>query len=356
MSRYVARKFTNKDKEAMLALFEEVWTKELADLLRNMWAWKYETNPHDPPGGNNTCVLELDGRIIGMMGLLSDLVKAKDRILPVVWAIDFAVHPDFRGGGFRLLAWAKKEYEGHLQGGIVVAGRPFEFYKKMGYLPVFSFSIFKNIMDPRSFFQKKSKNKVVVLLLTALFKSAASLLSLFRTRVQDKELSVFPVSRFDDRFDALWEEASPGYFLCMVRDKDFLNWRFFQKPDSGYAIFAAEKKEKVLGYVVLRTKEDHGTRYGTITDLFTKKDDRKTLQCLIARALEHFRSEHVDRASFAIPPKCAFYRNALIKNGFFIKGKGGRFVAYLSGNEDIQEDLMRPENWYLTPLSSDMER
>jgi len=356
MSRTTARKFRKEDKESMLSLFEEVWSEELAGILRNMWAWKYETNPHDPPGGNNTCVLQRDGRIVGMMGLLSGLVKARDRTLPVIWAIDFAVHPDFRGGGFRLLGWAKKEYQDYLQAGIAVAGRPFEFYKKMGYLPVFSFSSFRNIMNPRSFFQKKNKSKGTILLFTVLFKSAAGFFSLFKARVKDDDLSLFPVAYFDDRFDKLWEEASPGYFFCMVRDKDFLNWRFFLRPGSGYAIFAAEKDGKILGYTVLRIKEEHGTRYGIIIDLFTKMNDKKTLQCLIARALDHFRSEHVDRASFAIPPKCAFYRNALIKNGFFIRNKAARFVASAAGHKDLEKDLRKPENWYLTAMSSDMER
>jgi GNAT superfamily N-acetyltransferase len=356
MSRYVVRRFRNEDKEPMLALFEKIWTKELADKLREMWAWKYEQNPHDPPVGNKTCVLERDGRIIGMMGLLSDLVWVNGRTLPIIWAIDFAVHPDFRGGGFRMVNYEKKMDSDFLQAGIAVAGRPFEFYVKAGYPMVFSFSIFKNIMNPRNFFQKKSMNKAAVLLLTILFKTVTACLSLFRARLKDKDISVIPVSRFDDRFDELWKEACGGYNICMVRDKDFLNWRFFERPDSGYAIFAAEKNGRILGYIVLRQKVARNTRYGTIIDLFTKKGDKQTLQYLIARALDHFRSEHVDRASFAIPPKCRFYRNALIKNGFFVWSKGGRIVLSPAGYKELEKDLMKPENWYLTPLSSDMER
>jgi GNAT superfamily N-acetyltransferase len=356
MSRYYVRKFKDEDKEGMIALFEEVWTKELADKLREMWEWKYEKNPHDPPDGNTTCVLERDGRIIGMLGLLSGLVKLKGRTLPMLWAIDFAIHPDFRGGGFRILNWAKKEYSSFVQGGIVTAGRPYEFYKKMRYLPVFSFSIFKNILNPKNFFRKKTKNIAVAYIIAILFKLVSGFLSLFKIHLKDKNISVSKISGFDDRFDALWKEASEGYTICMVRDKDFLNWRFFERPDQGYTIFAAEKRGKILGYIVLNHQSQDNKKYGSIIDLFTKKNDKKTLHRLIAQALDYFKSERVDIASFPMPPECGFYRNVLIKNGFFVRTKGGSFVASPAGYPEIEKDLMKPKNWFLTSMSSDMER
>jgi len=356
MSRYFVRKFRDEDKEQMIALFEEVWTKELAWKLREMWEWKYKKNPHDPPDGNKTCILERDGRIIGMLGWLSGLVKLKGQTLPVIWAIDFAVHPDFRGGGFRLLIWARKEYSSDVQFGIVIAGRPYEFYKKMQYLLVFPFSIFKNIMNPKSFFQKKSSNKAFVLLISILFKFVSGFLSLFKIHLKDKDISMSKISGFDDRFDELWKEASEDYTICMVRDKNFLNWRFFERPDREYTIFAAEKRGKILGYIVLHHKTEDNKRYGSIIDVFTKKNDKKTLQCLITRALDHFKSERVDIASCAIPPGCRFYRNVLIKNGFFVRNKGGRFVAFPARYKEIEKDLMKPKNWFLTSMSSDMER
>jgi len=107
---------------------------------------------------------------------------------------------------------------------------------------------------------------------------------------------------------------------------------------------------------VLKTKVDDNKKYGTITDVFTRKSDKKALHCLIARALEYFRAQGVDIASYAIPPKCAFYRSALIKNGFFVRTKGGAFVASPAKYIEIEKDLMKPKNWYLTPMSSDMER
>lgn len=356
MSRYHVRKFRDEDKEPMIALFEEVWTKELTDKLREMWEWKYEKNPHDPAEGNKTLVLERDGRIIGMLGLLSGLVKLKGRTLPVLWAIDFAVHPDFRGGGFRLLGWVKKGYSSDVQLGIVTVGRPYEFYKKMQFPLLFSFSIFKNIMNPKSFFQKKSSNKAFILLISILFKFVSGFLSLFKTHLKDKDISVSKISGFDDRFDELWKEASEDYTICMVRDKDFLNWRFFERPDREYTIFTAEKREKILGYIVLHHKVEDNKRYGSIIDLFTQKNDKKILQCLITKALDYFKSERVDIASCAISPECGFYRNVLIKNGFFIRTKGGRVVGSPAGYKEIEKDLMKPKNWFLTLMSSDMER
>ena len=350
----LVRKFRKEDKEAMISMFEEVWTKELADNLRRTWEWKFENNPHDPPEGNKTLVLEQNGRIIGMYGFLSGSIKIKGKIYPVIMAIDFAVHPENRGGGVRLMNYVKKNYDA-IKFGVVTVGRPYEFYVKMGFPDFFQVSLFKKILNPKSFFQKKLKNKAVVLLIAFFFRSVTLFLSLFRTRPTDKDISTSEISSFDDRFDEFWNEASETHDISMVRDKNFLNWRFIDCPTREYTMFAAEKKEKILGYIVLRHKTEDKKIYGTVVDIFTKKNDKKVQQILISQAIAHFKTKHVDIITCPLSPKCGSLRNTLIKNGFFIKAPGAKVVGGPGGYPELETDLRKPKNWLLTLMTSDME-
>jgi GNAT superfamily N-acetyltransferase len=350
----IVRKFNREDKEQMIALFEEVWDESLAKRLRQTWEWKYENNPHDLPEGNKTLVLERDGRIVGMECFLSGSIFIKGKTYPVLWALDFAVHPKHRGGGFRLISHAKRIYR-DLLFGVTIEGRPYRFYKKMGNAEFFQVSVHKRILNPKNFFRKKFKNKAVVFLAASLFRTATLILSLSKLQVKAKDLSVSEISSFDARFDPFLKQATADYAITMVRDTEFLNWRFFQYPGRKYTVFAAEKKDRIMGYIVIRDKHEAGLKYGSILDLFTKKSDRKIRQMLISRALAFFKAEGVDVVSCVLSPSSRSVSGALIKNGFFIKTRGARIIGNPGGYPETEKDLRNPKDWYLTMMSSDME-
>ena len=110
-----------------------------------------------------------------------------------------------------------------------------------------------------------------------------------------------------------------------------------------------------MGYIVLRHKTEDKKIYGTVVDIFTKKNDKKVQQILISQAIAHFKTKHVDIITCPLSPKCGSLRNTLIKNGFFTKAPGAKVVGGSGGYPELETDLRKPKNWLLTLMTSDME-
>jgi hypothetical protein len=70
-------------------------------------------------------------------------------------------------------------------------------------------------------------------------------------------------TRFDERLDRFWAEASTSFDLIVERNAHFLNWRYCDARGGKYRIRMARQGEVLLGYSVLRI--NHGT--GHIADV-----------------------------------------------------------------------------------------
>lgn len=57
-----------------------------------------------------------------------------------------------------------------------------------------------------------------------------------------------------DSFDDNFVSGNKSDFFRIYKDKEYLNWRYKDKPNSDYSIYKIVKEEKILGYIVLRFK------------------------------------------------------------------------------------------------------
>lgn len=59
------------------------------------------------------------------------------------------------------------------------------------------------------------------------------------------------IESFDARFDELWEKLAEAYRVAIVRNRDYLNWRYSHHPSRHYRILCAESDGELKGYIVL---------------------------------------------------------------------------------------------------------
>lgn len=111
-----------------------------------------------------------------------------------------------------------------------------------------------------------------------------------------------PVSACGDEFDELWARARSGYASCLVRSRQYLNWRVFDfqshplelaalRDDSGrlrgYAIWHEESYSKYVSCAVLR-------------DLFVARDDEESLAAAVVLLTAHWRRRGISWASIEV--------------------------------------------------------
>ena len=101
--------------------------------------------------------------------------------------------------------------------------------------------------------------------------------------VRTGSLTVVPIQRFGVETDRLWEKAAAGYDFALVRDSDFLNWRFTDSP-TPYKMWLALRKDQAVGFVVASTSEAVSTAH--IVDLFAESGDKETVEALLATSID----------------------------------------------------------------------
>ena len=84
------------------------------------------------------------------------------------------------------------------------------------------------------------------------------------------------IDRFSNEVDPLW--GKPRYSFFVYRDKQYLNWRYFDNPDT-FIVLAAVKGHDCLGYIALKMSNDKRT--GILCDFVTMDDRSDVFLCLV---------------------------------------------------------------------------
>ena len=79
----------------------------------------------------------------------------------------------------------------------------------------------------------------------------------------------------------------------VVRDRAYLDWRFFRRPDATYTMLAATRGADLLGYLVLRRALRDGMPWGYLVDFLVDPESPAVWPMLVREALARFRADGV---------------------------------------------------------------
>lgn len=349
------RAYKEGDEEGIYKLHQAVYPSEQhdRDAWMRWWRWKYRNSP---AGAGQIWVADHRGRIVGHYAAIFMQIKVGNEILKASQALDLMTHPDYRRQGIITTLRRKMLDELDKQEVRIAIGFP-----RTAILPAsikrgwFGISTMKTILKPlnwKNCVRSKIKNR----LLSGFLAVGTTLVFdkiLFRTSeapVIDR-LAVTQVTSFDERFDRLWAKVSGQYPIMVVRNKDYLNWRF-SAPGSHYWIFAAEKANEVLGYLVLCNRILRNVKESFIFDMIAESEE--VMHCLVSEAEKVCQRAGVD---FIV---CNFiadrtYHRVLRSNGFISLPfkKGGYLIAYSNAIQISKAFLQDPKNWLVQIGDSD---
>ena len=226
------RRFRENDEEKLLELWRITFHKEMN---RGLWRWKYFDNPY-----SQTILLceSGEGEILALFGGIPFKGSREGKDVVIVQAMDIMSHPDFRGKGL-FARTAQTFFETFCK------NNPAEIL--YGFPGKFHFELGKRVLG------------------YAPLESGVSYLKgetgVLASKKRTSLLSIKKVETPGDQFDTLWEKCSADYPYAVVRQSEFLRWRFCRHPEKKYEIFCLKGilSKEIEGYAVLSLKEDAAT-------------------------------------------------------------------------------------------------
>ena len=96
-------------------------------------------------------------------------------------------------------------------------------------------------------------------------------------------ITIEPVRRFGEPIDKLWDASRREYSFCVVRNRDYLNWRYVDSP-TPYCVWAARRGDAMAGYLVAFAPRKKPI--ATIVDFFTHPADEEAASALLTVAFD----------------------------------------------------------------------
>jgi len=331
------------------------------------WVWEYKNNPF----GHLIGVAEHNGQIVGQMALIPTYMKIGDKATMGSQAVDLVVHPKFRRQGMFLAIGKMITKEAGKEGIDITYGFPNEpahsGHLKYGWFDVckvpllvkpFNMNKIVNIFERYKKLRFLIRYRISRNIIKSILQIILTIIGFFyRTlnRIEDNDnlrnVEIHAIESFDDRIDDFWKKVSKDYTIIVVRDKKYLNWRYFEKPNVKYTVLLAEKNEIILGYIVLRSRNEEKLKSGYIVDVLASSDKKVIIQALVLKAIKHFREQNVDKVVCMMLTNSPFYR--ILRCNGFIPVKSDSFIARVNSSERSETFFKDQTKWYITMGDSD---
>jgi hypothetical protein len=171
---------------------------------------------------------------------------------------------------------------------------------------------------------------------------------------RDNEIVVRAVENIDAGFDEFWQQTRDKYPAVVIRDRAFLSWRFAPVSGRNYYTFAAYRRDRMLGYVVIRCATIRGIKTGIILDLLVGDHPLQmdAGACLMSQAEAFFRTKGMSMAAGLMVPKAVEYR-ILKKSGYrplpaAISPRPYRFAFFIHNSPLERLKSLSMRDWFIT--------
>jgi len=346
-------RYTYADREAAHAFLRAALAPEHAERLIRQWAWKYDGNPFNPGPGPYILLLKDGARIVGLMGDLSVPLSIHGTVHPGYCSCDLTILEDHRRRG--LSRWIIRRH---------MADHDLAF----AWLNVASHRAAAPLADSTSM---PVRPLVLALDLEAAVTTWASRMGLaagatLLTRAAGRvarlagpaparDVTVSGVTMPDERFDALSRRAARDVPVMLLRDRRYLEWRFFQRPDATYRLVAALRGDALLGYLVMRRASRAGVPCGYLVDVLADRESPPIVSALARHAIDEFRRDGV--AVVVCLVNRPAYRRALAGLGFMPWRWGAQsyFYARVDAPDPGLHVVRDTRRWLVTLSDGDVE-
>ncbi len=353
MKNWRIRRYKPGDETQIILLFQDVFGKKMGktESIKH-WKWEYRDNPND----RLEILLAVDeNKIVGHYAVIPVRMKIGSKEYLTSLSLDTMTRRNYRGQGM-FPTLATKLYDMLGKSGIPITygfPNPFSihgFIKKLNWFEISDLPIYTRPMDFILLFNRYLKIKF----LSKIFGSIINTFYNFflKKKKMPNNIKIEEINKFDKEFDDLWELNKNKITVGIIRDSKYLNWRYFQRPEGKYVVFAIRNYNKLKGYIVLNIEERFNLKIGLVMDILADSLCMDYHNYLINHSMLYFKDRKVTIVSAIMFPHCVFYKS--LKRNLFMKMfkiffPYEMYFGARINNDDVNVHLIKdPYNWYLT--------
>tara|TARA_B100000963_G_C22618773_1_gene668768 strand:+ start:554 stop:1531 length:978 start_codon:yes stop_codon:yes gene_type:complete len=238
------RKYKKGDEKQILNLDRLVETHPWNRRNLKNWYWKYKGN--NPFGNSLVWVAMNKKKVVATFSIIPLDYIVKGKILKGSCSIAMIVHPEYQNKGLIKFVADKLFDEAKLNKIKFVYGYPNENAYQIHKV----FFSYKDISKQKLYFKKINKKIKISL---------------------ENKFEINEVKKFINKDDFFLKRVSKQRKICLKRTVEFLNWRYFDRPDYKYKVFKFFKNKDLIAYVVLKVYKENKILRGHVIDLFYDK-------------------------------------------------------------------------------------
>lgn len=289
---YSVREYQEEDDEHIVSLLDLVfdgWPKyDLSVTNLEHWEWKYK---HRKWVDCSIAVgVNKKKEIIGCSH--NPFFKAKIGSIEenIQQTIDLAVHPNYRKMGMskKLDAKLPQNYITYWSTSNPIV-KNMTLYSTSKSLPR-NICIYNKIDELDAYARTKASRKWL---------ARAKILKKIQKIKNSKKISsnydVKIVDCFDDKHDRLWNLLKNNYDFSIIKNQEYLNWRYCDKRCGDFKVFHVEEDGEILGYSVARVNRfDPETPVGLIVEILSSGINLDISDALLDAMDNYFAKENVN--------------------------------------------------------------
>ena len=260
------------------------------------WHWRYLKGP---VGKGNLIIALRGNRVVGKYGLpcLSVIVKGK----PVVAGLmeGLLVQPFERF--WQCYRGLVERYDLESQGDNldfsfgISHSRTLDLHKQFGVVDLGCVPIYLGFLN----ISKILEGFFVPYPLSLFGYLGQAIIGLRVAKKKVSDLDICHVKKFDSSFDKLWDNISKRHTISIIKNAEYLNWRYAENPENCYVSLAAYNGKRVEGLVIFCSTGSHNGSY--ILELFAREDSEEVMRELLLTVFRELKAKNIGYITASFP-------------------------------------------------------
>jgi len=338
-----ARPFARGDEKALADLYETVLERPFEGAK---WEWQFG---EAASGSSHIMFADHDGTLVGQYATVPMRMQIQGERVLTSLSLDTMTHPGYRRQGI-FVALAREVYARTAEEGVnLVYGFPKKnsFPAMVKYLDFFVLDELPAMTRPvnlAAILRRRTKTGFLSVLVGAPLQWGFDLLR--RRRVGGKDIKVVSFPQFPEAVNGLFGRIAPRFRNLIVRDHEYLSWRYDRNPALSYDRYFAYRGDVLAGYCVCGETERRDLSIGLIVDLFADPKDEDVVAALVQAALVDMKRKGTMTASIVLGPESPFLKTVR-RMGFVFPMR--RFPFMVRSNPGLDPSAVNvPRHWHIT--------